>query len=92
LKPTQGKSFNNDSRKTLRRVVSNGGLVNIQNPENRHFIKDFKLFTRSLVLVRIRDGRQEEYKVLNDTWELVGLQELMQQYVENEVRNILQKL
>jgi hypothetical protein len=44
------------------------------------------------VLVRIKDGRQQEYKVLNDTWELVGTQELMQQYVEKEVRNFLRQL
>jgi hypothetical protein len=66
--------------------------VNIQNPENRHFIQDYQLFTRSLVLVRIKDGRQQEYKVLNDTWELVGTPELMQQYVEKETRNFLRKL
>lgn len=67
-------------------------LVNIQNPENRHFVQDYQLFTKSLVLVRIKDGRQQEYKVLNDTWELVGTPELMQQYVEKETRNFLRKL
>jgi hypothetical protein len=67
-------------------------LVNIQNPENRHFVEDYKLFTKSLVLVLIKDGQQKEYKVLNDTWELVGTPELMQQYVEKEVRGYLRKL
>jgi hypothetical protein len=67
-------------------------LVNVQNPENRHFIEDFKLFTKSLVLVRIQDGRQQEYKVLNDTWELVRTPELMGQYVEKETRDFLRKL
>lgn len=67
-------------------------LVNIQNPENRHFVQDYQLFTKSLVLVRIKDGRQQEYKVLNDTWELVGTPELMQQYVEKETRSFLRKL
>ena len=67
-------------------------LVNVQLPENRHFIKDYELFTKSLVLVLIKDGQQKEYKVLNDTWELVGTQELMQEYVEKEVRSYLRKL
>ena len=67
-------------------------LVNVQLHENRHYIQDYQLFTRSLVLALIKDGQQKEYKVLNDTWELVGTPELMQGYVEKEVRGYLRKL
>jgi len=64
-------------------------LVNVQLPENRHFINAYQLFTKSLVLVRTLNGRQKEYKVLNDTWELVGDKSAMQNYVEKEVRGFL---
>lgn len=67
-------------------------MVNVQLPENRHFIKDYQLFTKSLVLVRFENGRQIEYKVLNDTWELVGDKQAMQSYVEREVRGYLARL
>jgi hypothetical protein len=67
-------------------------LVNLQLPENRHFVKDYQLFTKSLVLVRFDKGRQTEYKVLNDTWELVGDKSAMQAYVEREVRDYLKRL
>ena len=67
-------------------------LVNIQLPENRHFVKDYQLFTKSLVLVRFDKGRQSEYKVLNETWELVGDKSAMQGYVEREVRDYLKRL
>lgn len=67
-------------------------LVNVQLPENRHFIRDYQLFTKSLVLVRTQNGQQKEYKVLNDTWELVGDKSLLQAYVEKEVRDLLRKL
>ena len=67
-------------------------LVNVQLPENRHFVKDYQLFTKSLVLVRFDKGRQAEYKVLNDTWELVGDKSAMQGYVEREVRDYLKRL
>jgi len=36
--------------------------VNLELPENRHFVKDYQLFTKSLVLVRFDKGRQAEYK------------------------------
>ena len=67
-------------------------LVNVQLPENRHFVKDYQLFTKSLVLVRFDKGRQAEYKVLNATWELVGEKSAMQGYVEREVRDYLKRL
>ncbi len=67
-------------------------LVNVQLPENRHFVKDYQLFTKSLVLVRFEKGRQAEYKVLNDTWQLVGDKRAMQAYVEREVRDYLKRL
>ncbi|MCX6622497.1 MAG: nitrophenyl compound nitroreductase subunit ArsF family protein, partial [Acidobacteria bacterium] len=64
-------------------------LVNIELPENRRFVKDYQLFTKSLVLVRFDKGRQAEYKVLNETWELVGDKAAMQAFVEREVRDYL---
>ena len=67
-------------------------LVNFQLPENRHFVKDYQLFTKSLVLVRFDKGRQAEYKVLNDVWELAEEKSAMQAYVEREVRDCLKRL
>lgn len=67
-------------------------LVNVQQSENKHFIKDYQLFTRPLVLVRFGGGQQREYKVLNDTWELVGDPEAFDKYVEKEVRGYLARL
>ena len=67
-------------------------MVNVQLPENRHFVKDYQLFTKSLVLVRFEKGKQAEYKVLNDTWELVGNKQAMQGYVEREIREYLKRL
>jgi hypothetical protein len=67
-------------------------LVNVQLPENKHFVKDYQLFTKSLVLVRFDKGKQAEYKVLNDTWELVGDKAAMQSYVERELRECLKRM
>jgi hypothetical protein len=67
-------------------------LVNLQLPENRHFVKDYQLFTKSLVLARFDKGRPAEYKVLNETWELVGDKSAMQGYVQREVRDYLKRL
>ena len=67
-------------------------IVNVQLPENKHFVKEYELFTKSVVLVHIADGRQQSYKILNDVWELVGDKAKFQAYVDKEVRGYLAKL
>jgi hypothetical protein len=63
--------------------------VNVQLPENRHFIQDYQLFTKSLVLVEFKDGRETGHKVLEKTWELVGDKAAFADYVVREVRAFL---
>ena len=47
--------------------------VNYQEPENAHYLKDYKLPCPSLVLVRHRSGREQDWKVLGQTWEMVRI-------------------
>lgn len=58
--------------------------VNVEQPANRHFIRDFRLYTRSVVVVDAKDpGR---FKVLERVWQLVGDKAGFQKYVEQEIR------
>lgn len=65
--------------------------VNVQLLENRHFINDYQLFTKSLVIVRVNDGKQVEWKNLEKVWELVGNKQAFLKYVRDEVRGYLRK-
>jgi hypothetical protein len=64
-------------------------LVNVQLPENRHYIQDYRLFTRSLVLVKVRDGKQVEWRNLEKVWDLVGDKNKFEKYVQTNVREYL---
>jgi hypothetical protein len=63
--------------------------VNVQLPENRHYIQDYRLFTRSLVLVKVRDGKQVEWRNLDKVWELVGDKAQFEKYVQTNVKAYL---
>jgi hypothetical protein len=63
--------------------------VNVQLLENRHFIQDYRLYTRSLVLVKVREGRQVEWRNLERVWDLVGNQAEFVKYVQSNVRAYL---
>ena len=66
--------------------------VNRELPENTHFNEEFELVTSSLVLVKIRDGRQAEWKNLGDVWntELLTDKDKFIQYVQEEVIQYLE--
>jgi hypothetical protein len=66
-------------------------LVNVEKPENQHFAQDYKLFTKSLVLVRMKDGKQVEWTNLSRVWELTGEYEAFIRYVQQEIRAYLEK-
>jgi hypothetical protein len=45
--------------------------VNVDEPENKHFIDDFQLATKTVVLVHVVGGANREWKKLDRVWELV---------------------
>jgi len=63
--------------------------VNYQQLENIHFTQDYKLPCPSLVLVRQKYGKDERWKLLGETWQLVHDPIKLQRYVETEVSNCL---
>ena len=63
--------------------------VNVQLPENRHYIQDYRLFTRSLVLVKMRDGKRVEWRNLHNIWELVDRKGEFFRYVQSNVKAYL---
>jgi hypothetical protein len=71
-----------------------GGLiewhpVNIEEPGNEHFEKDYELTSQSLVLVRMKDGQPVEWKNLKSVWELLGDYARFAEYVQTETTSFL---
>ncbi len=63
--------------------------VNVQLAENRHYIQDYRLVTRSLVLVKMNGGKQIEWRNLDKVWDLVGKKSDFLNYVRTNVRTFL---
>jgi hypothetical protein len=66
-------------------------LVNVEQQENRHFVQDYQLFTKSLVLVRMNEGKQVEWTNLAAVWEYNGDKPLFLSYVQGEILKYLEK-
>jgi hypothetical protein len=58
--------------------------VNYDEEANKHFIEDYQLFTKALILSRLRDGEEVEFVNLDKIWELVRDREAFLTYVKTK--------
>jgi hypothetical protein len=65
--------------------------INAEEPANQHFIEDYQLVTRSLVLVEMEGENQVRWKNLERIWELVSDREAFISYVRDETRAYLER-
>ena len=66
-------------------------VVNYEKSQNRHYIEDYELVTKSLILVNFVDGKQTDWKNLKMVWELVKNKKAFLNYVRGEVKIYLAK-
>jgi hypothetical protein len=82
--------------KYFAKELSSGDLVyeviNTDEKDNEHFIKDYKLYTKSLVISKIKGGDEVEYKNLEKVWNYLGDKEAFCNYVKEEVAKFLEEM
>ena len=73
--------------------LRNGSLVwkslNTDDPWNNHFVKDYELFTKSVVVSEVVNGKEVRWKRLDKVWDLLDDQKEFTKYIEDEVRGYL---
>ncbi len=61
--------------------------VNVEEQGNEHFIKDYELYTKSVVIVDTRNGKQIRWKNLEKVWELLYSKDAFIKYIKDELRS-----
>jgi len=64
-------------------------IVNIDKPQNQHFVKDYGLYTKSVVLSKVSNGKQVKWQNLDKIWVLLGDKEKFENYITKEVKSYL---
>jgi hypothetical protein len=65
--------------------------VNLEDKGNEHYTNDYKLYTKSLILSLVKDGKQIKWINLEKVWEHVGNKQKFINYVKGEVANFLKE-
>lgn len=59
-------------------------IINTDEKENKHFLTDYSLYTKSVVLSKIENGKEKKFKNLDQIWNLVRDEPAFKTYVKNE--------
>jgi hypothetical protein len=77
----------------LRKALDSGRLrfevVNVEEPANRHYVQDYGLYTKSLVLIAEAGGKEVRHKVLNGVWDHLSDKAAFMTYVKSETESFL---
>jgi len=63
--------------------------INVDRAENKHFVTDYKLVTKSLIVADERDEKPGRWVNLEKIWDLVGNHDSYMTYVRGAVRDLL---
>jgi hypothetical protein len=64
--------------------------LNVEEPENRHFITDLQLVSSTAVIAEMKGGSVERSKKLDLVWKLARDEAAFKEYVRNEVLGFME--
>ncbi len=64
-------------------------VINTDREENRHYIDDYKLYTKSVILSLTREGKEVSYKNLTKVWQYLRDREKFGNYIREETEEFL---
>ena len=75
--------------------LANGLLVikavNVEKKENEHFVNDYQLYTKALIISHVEDGKEIQHKNLTKIWEYVRDKKKFFNYVTTEINDYLKE-
>ena len=66
--------------------------VNVEDRGNEHFVDDYKLYTKSLIVSLVKDGKEVKSKNLDKIWELAHNKDKFIDYVTAEVGEFIKEV
>lgn len=76
--------------------LKNGALsfkvINVEESENRHFIQDYGLYTKSLIVASYAGDKQIKYKNLERVWDYLNSKDEFENYVKTELSGFLNEV
>ncbi len=86
------ETVNNNYMDELKNGLLEFKGIDIDKPENKHYAKDYKLYTKSVVLSEISGGKESRWKNLDQIWQKIQDEKSYAQYIKSETDKYLKEL
>ena len=67
-------------------------VINVETKGNEHFTNDYQLYTKSVVLSLVKNGKEIKFDNLTKVWEHLRNKDAFHQYIKSEVERYLKEL
>ena len=74
-----------DFAEALKKGTLEWHILNTDKAEHEHFVEDFQMVTKGVVVAEVVDGKVKRYKNLDKIWSLVKDKDEFQDYIRSEV-------
>ncbi|MDD3183665.1 MAG: nitrophenyl compound nitroreductase subunit ArsF family protein [Alphaproteobacteria bacterium] len=64
-------------------------VINVEEPANEHYVQDYQLALRSVVVARYEGQEQKDWKRLDEVWKLAGDKDAFIRMVQDETSTLL---
>lgn len=64
-------------------------VINVDEPQNEHYVTQYGLYSKAVVVSRIENGQEMRWENLEDIWELVYDKPAYQEYIRSNVKDFL---
>lgn len=64
-------------------------VINVDEPQNEHYVTEYGLYSKAVVVSRIENGQEMRWENLEDIWELVYDKPAYQEYIRSNVKDFL---
>lgn len=65
--------------------------VNVEESQNEHYVNDYKLYTKTLLLSFVKDGKEIKSRNLGKIWEYARDKNKFMAYVTKEIRLFMEE-
>ena len=67
-------------------------VINTDTKGNEHFMADYKLYTKSVVLALVKAGKEMRYDNLTKIWDYLRDEKAFKKYIKSEIEKYLKEL
>ena len=86
------EAVHNNFKDELDKGILVFNAVNVEEKGNEHFVNDYQLYSKSLVLSLVKNGEEIKHKNLTKIWEYVRKKEKYVNYVKGEIAAFLEEI